>query len=72
MLISLPILKAYCDIFTAPTTGLFVVAGMDDMALAILTFLPWGFPLIMAIVIIVDMTKPDDDNQSGGIRFPQR
>jgi len=67
MLISLPILKTYCDIFTTPVTGLFVVAGMDDTALAIMTFLPWGFPFIMAIIIIIDMTKPDDDNRSGGI-----
>lgn len=71
MLLSLPFLKAYYDIFTAPTTGLFVVAGMDDTALAALTFVPWGFPLIMAIVIIVDMTKPDDDNRSGGITIPR-
>jgi hypothetical protein len=70
LMISLPLIFKYYDIFTAPTTGLLVTAGMDDMGLAIATAIPWALPVIVFIVIVFDMSKPDDDNTGNGLKFP--
>jgi len=59
-MISLPLIFKFYDIFTAPTTGLLVVAGMDDMGLAMATAIPWALPVIVFIVIVYDMSKPDE------------
>ena len=60
LMISLPLIFKFYDIFTAPTTGLLVVAGMDDMGLAMATAIPWALPVIVFIVIVYDMSKPDE------------
>ena len=73
MLVFMPLVKTFYDIFTAPTTGLFVVAGMDDNTLAIMTAIPWVFPLIVFIMLVRDITKPDEEptQNIGGIKFPR-
>ena len=60
LMISLPLIFKFYDVFTHPTTGLLVAAGMDDMELAIATAIPWALPVIVFIVIVYDMSKPDE------------
>lgn len=62
LVISLPLIFKFYDVFTHPVTGLLITAGMDDWGIAIATALPWAFPLIVFIVIVYDMTKPDDES----------
>ncbi len=66
LLISLPFIKSFYDIFTAPGTGLLVQAGCDETALAILTAMPWLFPLLCIIFLIKDLSTKDEP-PSGGI-----
>jgi hypothetical protein len=70
LLASLPLIKGFYDLFTAPGTGLLVTAGVDNNTLIVMTAIPWVFPLIAVIKLFYDMTKPDD-NTTGKINFPK-
>jgi hypothetical protein len=74
LLAFLPLVKTFYDVFTEPVTGLFIVAGMDTNTLAIMTAIPWVFPLGVIVMLIIDLTKPDEPDQPsgfGGIKFPK-
>ena len=70
IVISLPLIFKFYEIFTAPTTGLLVVAGADEWTLAIATAIPWAIPAITFLVIVYDMSRPDDDDTNQGMKFP--
>jgi len=66
LLVSLPLIKGFYDVFTAPGTGLLVTAGADANTLAFFTAVPWAFPVIVVIMLVIDFTKKDEP-KSGGI-----
>lgn len=66
----MPLYKTVSDMFTATGTGLFVVSGMNDAGLAFWTAVPWLLPIIVAIWLIIDLTKPDKPTGGSGINFP--
>lgn len=68
LLVYLPLIKGFYDTFTAPGTGLFVTAGMDANGLAFFTAVPWVFPVIVVIMLVIDFTKPDEPKNN----FPQQ
>lgn len=68
MLVSLPLIKGFYDTFTAPTTGLLVVAGADANTLAIITAIPWVFPIGCVVAAVIDLTKGDEPKNN----FPQQ
>lgn len=65
LLVSLPLIKGFYDTFTAPGTGLFVTAGMDANGLAFFTAVPWVFPIIIVIMLVIDFTKKDEPKSGG-------
>lgn len=73
MLVSLPLIKGFYDLFTAPTTGYFVIAGLDSNALAIATAIPWIFPIAAFICFVYDLSKKDEEEPRsiGGIKIPK-
>lgn len=73
LVVSLPLIKGFYDIFTAPVTGLLVVAGADANTLAFITAIPWILPIGCFIAIIYDLSKKDEETPSGmgGMSFPK-
>jgi len=71
LIVSLPLIKGFYDVFTAPGTGLLVTAGADANTLAFFTAIPWAFPVIVVIMLIVDFTKKEEPKSGGfgGITF---
>jgi hypothetical protein len=67
-----PVIKDYYDTFTAPITGL-LITGADDWTLAIMTGIPWLVPLIVFVMSIIYILKPEEPKipQIGKINFPR-
>lgn len=55
-----PLLKGVYDVFTAPTTGLLVIAGVDEGQLAIVGVVPWLVPIFVIMYSIYLIAKGDD------------
>lgn len=58
--LTFPIIKTFYDSFTAPLTGL-LIANADDWTLAIITGIPWILPLIIFVMTIVYLLRPDPE-----------
>lgn len=70
ILVSLPLIKGFYDNFLTPDTGLLVVAGANEATLAFFTAVPWVFPVACAIKMIIDLSKPDDNEDR--ISYPKK
>lgn len=62
-IVSLPLIKGFYDVFTAPGTGLLVQAGANDATLAIITVIPWAFPVGCIISAVVKLSHRNDNNR---------
>lgn len=62
-IVSLPLIKSFYDVFTAPGTGLLVQAGANDTTLAIVTVIPWAFPVGLIISAVIKFSHRNDNNR---------
>lgn len=64
-----PIIKDWYDIYSAPTTGI-LIGNVDDTTLAIMTFIPWYIPIIVAIAVLLFILIPKEPENPQYPRFP--